>query len=318
MHDSPSEISYNNSRSISRHNIDIIIPGQRLNSNPKKRRYSNSKISSTLAERKQSFQPTISGLSRPSAHTSTQKHSSIHDAGDKIQGIMEKYRAKDYLGCIESGLEVLRSSPFNVDALYMVGLSSSMVDRHDLTIKHFETLLKYKPQYKKNIYLLLSIAYKKTGDVDRMLNTLNRSISMYDKFFEAFVYRAKLHTKMGRLAEAYEDYMTALSIDDSKYSTYTGLGDVCRHRQAYDEAVKYYSRVIDKEEGLMEVVGIKRVQCYVQMSRFEDAMKDINRVGVAHGRFYPRTKTMRRLCTTKQWCTGAQRPTTRASSFTNT
>lgn len=105
----------------------------------------------------------------------------------RMKDMMSFYKARDYNEAIAIGRTVLADSPDSLDALYIVGLSSSMLDKHELTIKYFEDLLALDPQYKKNVYLFLSIAYKKIGKIDSSFEVLNKALKLFDNFFEAYV-----------------------------------------------------------------------------------------------------------------------------------
>ena len=73
-------------------------------------------------------------------------------------------------------------------------------------------------------------------------------------------------------------------MDSHKYSGYIGLGDCYRVKLDYVNAIKYYSIVIDQEEHLLEVIGLKRVVCYVEQRQFELATNDVERVGYSNNR----------------------------------
>ena len=109
------------------------------------------------------------------------------DLDYKLKEMMSSYKARDYGDAIAAGKIILQDMPDNLDALYIVGLSSSMLDRHELTIKCFEQLTAIRPSYKKNVYLFLSIAYKKTNRIEDSFTALNKALVLYKDFFEAYV-----------------------------------------------------------------------------------------------------------------------------------
>lgn len=296
---------------MSRGNIGLLVPtrdrdrAERPSSQPKKRRNSSSKpegLSLTIQDygRKASVQPSKK-LSRSKFDSSndaslnkifrkgsrerrvnTEAGLSLEDY--RVPDMMAAYKSKDYAEAISLGRDVLAEHPKSLDALYIVGLASSMVDRHESTIKHFETLLSLKPQYKKNVYLLLSIAYKKLGKTDASFRVLNMALRHFDRFFEAYVnaahqiYRAKLFQKQNKLEEAFADYSKALEIDDQKFSAKIGLGDICKARGDYRAAIAHYSSVLDQDQYLMDIVGLKRIGCYVHLKEFARAAEDLEQV----------------------------------------
>ena len=84
--------------------------------------------------------------------------------------------------------------------------------------------------------------------------------------------------KLNRLAEAKQDFSRAIDIDSNKYSGYIGLGDCYRSTHDYRNAIKNYSIVIGQEEHLMEIIGLKRVVCFIEMKDFQAAMADVDKV----------------------------------------
>jgi tetratricopeptide (TPR) repeat protein len=210
-----SGISYHDSsqsRSRSRGIIDLNIQGfrsgSRGESNPKKRRASHSRIekfsltNSFEPERKQSLQP-----QKKKTKTSTSQEISCqrvfkkamhkekrlvtetttNNDDTKVKEMMSLYKSREYSEAIAVGRSILADNPTNLDALYIVGLSSSMLDRHEFTIKHFETLLGLQPTFKKNVYLFLSIAYKKLGKIEASFTILSKALRLFEDFFEAYV-----------------------------------------------------------------------------------------------------------------------------------
>lgn len=209
-----SGISYHEasqSRSRSRGIIDINIQGlrsgSRCESNPKKRRASHSKIdkfslTTGFDERKQSLQPKKKSKLETSQDSSYQKifkkamsqkdkrllteHNSSAD-DSRVKDMMSFYKSREYSEAIAAGRSILSDNPNHLEALYIVGLSSSMLDRHEFTIKHFETLLSLQPTFKKNVYLFLSIAYKKLGKIEASFAVLTKALKLFEDFFEAYV-----------------------------------------------------------------------------------------------------------------------------------
>lgn len=116
------------------------------------------------------------------------QHSSIGQLEDpRVKEMMSFYKTRDYNEAIAIGTAILNDRPEAADVLYIVGLSCSMLEKHELTIKYFESLISVKPQFKKNVYLFLSISYKKLGKVEASFNVLNKALKIFENFFEAYV-----------------------------------------------------------------------------------------------------------------------------------
>lgn len=92
------------------------------------------------------------------------------------------------------------------------------------------------------------------------------------------IYRGKLNLKQNKLADAKRDFTKAIEIDSHKFSGYIGLGDCFRATSDFKNAIKNYSVVIDQEEHLMEIIGLKRVICYIELRDFQAAESDVEKV----------------------------------------
>jgi len=51
--------------------------------------------------------------------------------------------------------------------------------------------------YNHNVYLLLSLAFKKQGNIEAAIKALSDGITLFASFTEAFLARAKLFLKIG-------------------------------------------------------------------------------------------------------------------------
>lgn len=84
--------------------------------------------------------------------------------------------------------------------------------------------------------------------------------------------------RQNKLSEAKRDFSKAIEIDSQKYSGYIGLGDCYRASQDFRNAIKNYSIVIGQEEHLMEIIGLKRVVCYIELKDYKSALTDVQNV----------------------------------------
>jgi len=63
------------------------------------------------------------------------------------------------------------------------------------------------------------------------------------------------------------------------------LGDCFRIRGDFANAIKNYSKVLEDDQQLMEVVGLKRVFCLVEMKELTKALHDIDKVDALDTRY---------------------------------
>ena len=77
-----------------------------------------------------------------------------------IQSVNEHLKANRLSEAISVLNETLRIEPNNFDLIYLLGICYIFNASYEQAINIFQNMLKGKP--KKNIYLLLSVCYKKT------------------------------------------------------------------------------------------------------------------------------------------------------------
>lgn len=88
--------------------------------------------------------------------------------------------------------------------------------------------------------------------------------------------------KQSKQMEAQKDFLKAIEINKDKFSGYIGLGDCFRVKGDFANAIKNYSKVLEDDQQLMEVVGLKRVYCLIEMKELTKALHDIEKVQGVH------------------------------------
>lgn len=129
---------------------------------------------------------------------------------EQVKELMVLYKKKDYLGAISFAENILKDKPKSVNTLYVMGLSACMLHKHELTISSFKKILSIDPIYKKNMYLFISIAYKKLNDTENAMYILTEAINHFPNFYEAFIYRGKLYLKKRELKKSISDFAQAI------------------------------------------------------------------------------------------------------------
>jgi tetratricopeptide (TPR) repeat protein len=68
----------------------------------------------------------------------------------------------------------------------------------------FDNLLRVEPR--KNIYLLLSVCFKKIENYEETERILDECLKKYPKYYEAYIYRGKLYLKVRKYEKALNDF----------------------------------------------------------------------------------------------------------------
>jgi len=84
--------------------------------------------------------------------------------------------------------------------------------------------------------------------------------------------------KTGDVEQAMRLFLEAIQVDSDKVSALIGYADCLKCKGEYKSANEYYGRCFDKNPRLRATIGIKRADCYLELSEFEKAEGDINYV----------------------------------------
>ena len=73
-------------------------------------------------------------------------------------------------------------------------------------LKHFDLIAELKPDYSKNVYVLAAISCKKMLLYEQSQKRLTKCIELFPENADAYLYRAKLKLKEGKIDEALLDF----------------------------------------------------------------------------------------------------------------
>ena len=80
--------------------------------------------------------------------------------------------------------------------------------------------------YKRSLYLVIALAYKRLMCYDEAIEILDRGLEIFKDYYDCLVYRGKLHLKKESYYHALKDFTMAIGINPSKGFAYVGKG-VC-------------------------------------------------------------------------------------------
>lgn len=87
---------------------------------------------------------------------------------------------------------------------------------------------------------MLAISHKKLNEIEVAVQTLNRVIGMFPRYYDAYIYRGKLFTKLGLVEKAEADFNVAIQLSPQKGLGYLGKADCLRMLNNYKEAIRCY------------------------------------------------------------------------------
>ena len=78
--------------------------------------------------------------------------------------------------------------------------------------------------YKRSLYLVIALAYKRLGKYDEAIEILNKGLVLYPEYYDCLVYRGKLHLKKENYFHALKDFTAAIQLNKAKGFAYLGKG----------------------------------------------------------------------------------------------
>ncbi|CAD8212992.1 unnamed protein product [Paramecium pentaurelia] len=201
-------------------------------------------------------------------------------SSDKSQEIIEGKKLLS-LGQTEEAQklfeEILQNSN-NPEARYLNGLCHLSKSEFSEAIADLSLLIQQQPLYKRNAYILLAIAYKKSNCPNDALNTLTLSIKQFNKYFDAYIYRGKLLLKMKQFDRALKDFTCAVEIQPKKAISYIGQADCYRYMNQPKLSVQACTQAIECQDSSFRQALIKRTLLYIDLKEYDLALQDIQAV----------------------------------------
>lgn len=124
----------------------------------------------------------------------------------------------------------------------------------------------------------LSVAYDKTGQFDKAVQTLERGIDLAPNQFRFYVYLGDLLYRAGGNEEAIDLFNRSLQINDRNAECYERLGSVLMRLERFSEAISAFEKAI--EFGHSNVAGIRLRMGTIQgyKEKWEEAIHQFSQV----------------------------------------
>jgi tetratricopeptide (TPR) repeat protein len=90
------------------------------------------------------------------------------------------------------------------------------------------SIIDKNPLFKKNIYLLLAVGYKKLENIAQAIKMLNFCVQKFPKYYDAYIYRGKLFMKDKKYEKALQDFSYAIQLNDQRALGLLGKADCLR------------------------------------------------------------------------------------------
>jgi len=141
----------------------------------------------------------------------------------------------------------------------------------------YHKALKLNP-YDPDVYLNLSNAYLNTQNYWKALWYIDICIALNDKNAGAYANRAAIEANMYNHKKALIDYIKSIKIDNSLAYAWMGLGSILLELKVYNYAIQCFNFSIALNKDYDETLYLNRGICYLNSSKYLEALKDFNLV----------------------------------------
>ncbi|KRX11228.1 hypothetical protein PPERSA_07753 [Pseudocohnilembus persalinus] len=195
-----------------------------------------------------------------------------------LQQGKQYFKQNQLQNAIECFQQAISIDSDNLDSRYLMGVCFLQSLDYNKSISEFNQLLERNKAYKQNVYLLLSIAYKKKNDVNQAINMLGQAIKYFPKYYDAYIYRGKLLVKMKKYEQAVSDFEEAINLDQTKALGYIGKADCLRLLERYKDAIEFYGIAMQIDQAVRKVALLKRGITYSENNNIEESLQDFQSI----------------------------------------
>jgi tetratricopeptide (TPR) repeat protein len=139
----------------------------------------------------------------------------------------------------------LNANKTNYDALFYRAVTNLDQEMPEKAIKDLEELVKICGDYRKTMFIVLSIAYRRVNDYISAIRALSKATQKYPQYLEAFIARGQIYIFQKKWDKALQDFKMVLKFSNKNGMGYLGQGDSLKGLGKIEEAISSYSKVIE-------------------------------------------------------------------------
>ena len=185
---------------------------------------------------------------------------------------------KKYKDACKMFTKSLQANKTNYDALFYRAVTNLDQELPKKAIADLEELMRICSDYRKTMFIVLSIAYRRVNDYLSAIRALTKAIQRFPVYLEAYIARGQIYIFQKKWDKALSDFNTVLRYSPNNGMGYLGHGDSLKGLGRIEEAIKSYSRVIEVEPQSISQGLMKRGLLLLELKKNEDALKDFNKL----------------------------------------
>ncbi|CAK9034801.1 unnamed protein product [Durusdinium trenchii] len=164
----------------------------------------------------------------------------------------QKMQEGDYEKAAQHFCMALDLRPGFLQALVSRGFCYLAMGEEDRAQKDFAEVVHKDASFNRNIYVLMSLSLKRSGDLTGAIRYLNRCLSIFPGFKPALLARGELCLKVQDFERARADFRQVLTEEPVHLVARRGLADALRGLGNFLEALRQYSRAISDTSQAIE------------------------------------------------------------------
>lgn len=164
----------------------------------------------------------------------------------------QKMQEGDYEKATQHFCMALDLRPGFLQALVSRGFCYLALGEEERAQRDFADVVQKDAGFNRNIYVLMSLSLKRTGDLHGAIRYLNRCLSLFPNFKPALLARGELCLKVQDFERARSDFRQVLQDEPVHLVARRGLADSLRGLGNFLEALRQYSRGISDTSQAME------------------------------------------------------------------
>lgn len=119
---------------------------------------------------------------------------------------------KKYKEAVKAFSKCLQLNTSNFDALFYRGVTFLDQGTPEKAVQDLTELVKVCPDYRKTMFIVLSIAYRRLNDYTGALRALSKAIVKYPKYLEAYIARGQIYIFQKKWDKALADFRVVLQL----------------------------------------------------------------------------------------------------------
>lgn len=185
---------------------------------------------------------------------------------------------KNYKEAMKMFTKSLTANKLNFDALFYRAVTLLDSGQPQKAIIDLNELIEVCPDYRKTIYIVLSIAHRRVNDYIAALRTLSKALQRHPRYIEAYIARGQIYIYQKKWEKALGDFRAVIGTQPHNGLGFLGQGDSLKGMGNFNGALVSYAQAIEVDSKTVSQGLMKRGLLYLTMKNSELALQDFTKL----------------------------------------